>query len=99
MVNIFADLELSMKAMRLHTMSTTPNTAINTKHVFLVLSMFFMDTARIKEIALEKSTKPICVFYINFAAYLQQYRTSKLIYRNSTRQLSNSNHSNYKLVR
>jgi hypothetical protein len=72
MVNIFADLELSMKAMRLHTMSTTPNTAINTEHVFLVLSTFLMVAARIKEIAMEKSSQPIRVFYINFAAYLQQ---------------------------
>ena len=61
-VNIFADLELSMKAMRLHTMSTTPNTAINTEHVSLVLSTFLMVAAGIKEIAMEKSSEPICVF-------------------------------------
>jgi len=53
-------------------MSTTPNTAINTEHVFLVLSTFLMVAARIKEIAMEKSSQPIRVFYINFAAYLQQ---------------------------
>jgi hypothetical protein len=31
-----------------------------------------MVAARIKEIAMEKSSEPIRVFYINFAAYLQQ---------------------------
>jgi len=77
MINIFADLKLSMKKMRFHTMSTAPNSAIDAKHVFLVLSVFLMQTTRIKELAMEKSAEPICVLYIKFATYLRHYRTSK----------------------
>lgn len=74
LINIFADLKLSVKKMRSHTMSTASNVAIDAKHVFLVLSVFLMQTTRIKELAMEKSSKPICVLHVKFATYLQRYR-------------------------
>jgi len=65
----------------LYTMSTTPNTTVDAKHILFIFPKLLMITTRTKEFAMQKSTKPVCFFYVILESYLKNQSIHHINFR------------------